>query len=324
MFKQICAAFAALSISTLALAGNGRVIAMGDEWLLSDKAFTDQAVQTQQLADNVALFFTDGSPSRLLVLSDAGPIGILGNRGFLGNSLKNRMLALGHTWEVNPPGFAFTVAALRNYRGVFLCGNPGSGSTNASILEAYVATGGNVMIMAGTGLIGDGSANAEAGAWNPFLVKFGLSFGTTYFAYRNQQNFLINISALPSTNPLGESITLVQWGNGQSVIDLQPENPLNEIALVGNFVGTMVNPPPSPHQAIIGTVNITSKCLGDFNLDGFVDDADFIVFVFAYNLLVCNDPAMPAGCPADLNGDTFVDDIDFTIFVQSYDLPVCL
>ena len=40
-------------------------------------------------------------------------------------------------------------------------------------------------------------------------------------------------------------------------------------------------------------------------------------------MLDCADPAMPAGCPADLNGDGVVDDADFVIFLPAYDALVC-
>ncbi|MGH7244086.1 MAG: hypothetical protein ACREJD_11760 [Phycisphaerales bacterium] len=54
-----------------------------------------------------------------------------------------------------------------------------------------------------------------------------------------------------------------------------------------------------------------------------VEDADFVDFVAAYNILACDDPAMPVGCPADLNGDGFVDDEDFVLFVGAYNALVC-
>lgn len=56
-------------------------------------------------------------------------------------------------------------------------------------------------------------------------------------------------------------------------------------------------------------------CEGDLNLDGVVSDADFEVFVVAYNALLSN-----AG---DLDGDTLTTDADFTLFAQAYDQLVC-
>lgn len=66
-----------------------------------------------------------------------------------------------------------------------------------------------------------------------------------------------------------------------------------------------------------------TPCAGDLNNDGMVDDSDFLLFVGAYNILDCADPAMPAGCPSDLNNDGLVDDADFVQFVLAYDQLVC-
>lgn len=74
---------------------------------------------------------------------------------------------------------------------------------------------------------------------------------------------------------------------------------------------------------LVGSDSGFAKCSGDLNNDGQVNDADFVLFVTAYNLLLCSDPAMPAGCPADLNRDTTVDDADFSIFVGAYDNLIC-
>lgn len=64
-------------------------------------------------------------------------------------------------------------------------------------------------------------------------------------------------------------------------------------------------------------------CVGDLNLDGLVEDADFVVFAEAYGVLDCAEPAMSAGCPSDLNGDGFVDDADFVQFAAAYNELAC-
>jgi hypothetical protein len=64
-------------------------------------------------------------------------------------------------------------------------------------------------------------------------------------------------------------------------------------------------------------------CVGDLNLDGLVEDVDFVGFAFAYNVLDCADPTMPVGCPSDLNNDGVVDDTDFVLFAEAYDGLVC-
>jgi hypothetical protein len=66
-----------------------------------------------------------------------------------------------------------------------------------------------------------------------------------------------------------------------------------------------------------------ASCPADLNGDTFVDDADFVLFATAYNILDCTDPTMPADCPADLNGDDFVDDSDFVVFASAYNELLC-
>jgi hypothetical protein len=74
-----------------------------------------------------------------------------------------------------------------------------------------------------------------------------------------------------------------------------------------------------------GIVNNTfaRPCPADFNADAVVDDADFQIFVVAYDILDCTDPAMPAACPADLDRNSVVDDADFQRFVLAYNEVVC-
>ena len=74
---------------------------------------------------------------------------------------------------------------------------------------------------------------------------------------------------------------------------------------------------------ITGDIAPFNPCPADFNGDLFVEDADFVIFASAYEVLACADASMPAGCPADLNGDQFVDDTDFVLFSDAYSLFVC-
>ncbi|MBS0187750.1 MAG: hypothetical protein JSS51_06755 [Planctomycetes bacterium] len=76
-------------------------------------------------------------------------------------------------------------------------------------------------------------------------------------------------------------------------------------------------------SAVISTGGAAPTCPGDLNNDGFVDDADFVLFAGAYDILDCAEPTMPAGCPADLNNDGLVDDSDFVIFVSAYNELIC-
>ncbi|MGH7242408.1 MAG: hypothetical protein ACREJD_03200 [Phycisphaerales bacterium] len=71
------------------------------------------------------------------------------------------------------------------------------------------------------------------------------------------------------------------------------------------------------------TFNTRGPCPADLNGDGVVDDADFVMFVQAYNLLYCFDIAMRDKCPADLTNDGYVLDDDFVNFVPAYDQLLC-
>lgn len=73
----------------------------------------------------------------------------------------------------------------------------------------------------------------------------------------------------------------------------------------------------------ISTLANTHVCRLDLSCDGIVSDSDFPIFVDAYEILDCADPAMPPACPADFNEDGFVDDADFVLFVQAYEVLFC-
>ncbi len=64
-------------------------------------------------------------------------------------------------------------------------------------------------------------------------------------------------------------------------------------------------------------------CPWDLNNDGAVDDDDFQIFVVSYDILDCNDGAMPLGCPSDFNDDRVVNDLDFQAFVLAYNELLC-
>lgn len=63
---------------------------------------------------------------------------------------------------------------------------------------------------------------------------------------------------------------------------------------------------------------VVKGCLSDLNGDDVTDDADYLLFAAAYDVMVCADAGMSEGCPADLNGDGVVDDADFSLFVVGY------
>ncbi|MBS0189759.1 MAG: hypothetical protein U0573_08620 [Phycisphaerales bacterium] len=68
------------------------------------------------------------------------------------------------------------------------------------------------------------------------------------------------------------------------------------------------------------------RCSADLDCNEQVDDADFVIFVEAYNELFCptSGDGSIAGCPSDLNNDAQVDDADFVVFVEAYNAMLCV
>lgn len=66
-----------------------------------------------------------------------------------------------------------------------------------------------------------------------------------------------------------------------------------------------------------------AACPADLSGDGFVDDADFVLFAQQYDEFECDSRIMPDACSADLNFSNFVDDADFVLFTQAYGEFAC-
>ncbi|MBX3387966.1 MAG: DNRLRE domain-containing protein [Phycisphaeraceae bacterium] len=123
------------------------------------------------------------------------------------------------------------------------------------------------------------------------------------------------------------------WSSTQLVADVQfmLDNPASDFGWIlrGNEdspqttkkFSTREDLTPSNRPALV--LEYTPLCTGDLNEDGIVEDSDFVLFVFSYNLLACSDASIPLGCPADFNGDGFVDDADFVLFVSAYNELIC-
>lgn len=69
--------------------------------------------------------------------------------------------------------------------------------------------------------------------------------------------------------------------------------------------------------------NSANTCVGDLDSSHTVDDSDFVLFVGAYNELLCPLAPFDSPCPGDFNLDHQVDDADFLFFVAAYDRLVC-
>lgn len=70
-------------------------------------------------------------------------------------------------------------------------------------------------------------------------------------------------------------------------------------------------------------IHLREPCPADTNGDRQIDDADFVSFAGAYDMLDCSDGGMPLRCPSDLNRDGLVDDADFVLFASAYDALLC-
>lgn len=203
-------------------AAAGIVIVSGDEWTLSNQAFTQNSTNTTQLTTNIANII--GGTNYLIIEN-----GISVNA--YDTSFQTVLTNGGKTLTVNPAS-PFSSALLAQYDAIFLAGTVGSGAADASILDDYVRNGGSVYISLATSNFG--SAAAEANAWNPFINLWGLTAGSVWFPNAN----VLDIPTVSSTHPLGNNISALTWGYGQAISELNPASPLTDIAVTGQFGGT--------------------------------------------------------------------------------------
>ncbi len=208
-----------VTLGTLTIAAafaQGKIVVNNDEWTLSDTGYANAPVDTDRFVRNVASWFTGGNPGNFLAYTN--------NFGLTGTQLANTMASAGHTWTVSTVG-ALNLALMQTYDAVFL----GGYYTNivVSDLIQYVQNGGHVYLMGGTGVNG---AVFEAGFWNPFLNAFGLDFAPSY-------NGIWGNIPINSPHPIFAGVTQLYQNNGNSVTDLQPANPNNEVLVTLNNEG---------------------------------------------------------------------------------------
>ncbi|MFN0242191.1 MAG: hypothetical protein ACKVWV_04800 [Planctomycetota bacterium] len=197
----------------------GRIVVVHDEFPLSNTGYAQAGVMPDRFAKNVADWFTGGVPGDFLAYSI--------NMGLTGSSLATSMS--GHTWTVSS-STTFTLAVLSQYDGIFLAGT--TAGVNTAVLVSYVQAGGNVYLCAGTG---NGGATVEANFWNPFLAPFGLQFtGGSY-------NGLSGVQPIASTHPIfsgvGGVVTGLYQASGNSIVDLAPANPDNQVLVTNGTHG---------------------------------------------------------------------------------------
>ncbi|HEX8878090.1 MAG TPA: PKD domain-containing protein [Phycisphaerales bacterium] len=174
--------------------------------------------------------------------------------------------------------------------------------TTVDTIQVTVTNG--VMTVTGTPVVG------QAGTVVPFtLTGTNLKNVTVATQVSVTTGSGVTVTGTPVPNALGTQVTGLSFNiapnatlGGQTVRVLNADGNVSTT----NFL-TVTAPP----------------CPADFNSDGFVDDADFVIFAAAYGILDCADPNMPVGCPSDLNNDGFVDDTDFVIFAGAYEALLC-
>lgn len=136
----------------------------------------------------------------------------------------------------------------------------------------------------------------------------------------------LEIGSIPTT------VTLVDARDNDGAGQIQREALYTETLIVspGSRLNTAGFKIYCRTKSIGGTIDnpaniiaLGSDCPTDLNADGLTDDADFVLFLAAYETLDCTDPAMPDGCASDFNSDGTVDDGDFGPFVTAYDALVC-
>ena len=219
---------------------NGQIVVNADEWTLSNQGFQN-APDTATFVTNVSQYFVGDKKGKFHVLSN--------NFGLTQSSLEQTMTKAGHTWTkgMNIP---IDLATLSQYDAVFVGGDP----VNNQVLIDYVKNGGKVYLCAGTG---QGGSQTEANNWNTFLAAFGLKYGGSY-------NGISGNCPVNQNHPLFAGVKTIYQDNGNSIVDLQPDSPLNQVILThssgqgliatAEFIKT---PAPQPTPAPVSPVDVT-------------------------------------------------------------------
>ena len=181
--------------------GQSKIFINNDEWTLTNTGFA-AAPDTPTYIANLADWFTGGGTGNFLAWSS--------NFGLAGSTLANTMANLGHSWTVSTSE-PFTVANLQNYDAVFLGGN----AVDQQVLIDYIAAGGNVYIMAGTGW---GGPVNEANNWNTFLGFYGLGFRPSY----NGVGGVFSVAS--AAHPVFDNVSALYSNNGNTVFQTTPIN----------------------------------------------------------------------------------------------------
>jgi biotin synthase len=294
-----------LLLTSAASAAGGRVIAIGDEWVLTDDAYTNNPGQPALLASNLACFSGRGKAGAKILLKS-------NNFGLVGVQLKQTLTTAGYAVTSDTTGTPFTAESLAAFDAVWLAGPIGSGAANAVPLQAFVDGGGTVLVEAGTGAFGD--AASEAAAWAPLLSKFGLGYQTTW----TNISGAVNVSLLtPATHPLQAGLTTMRWGYGNSPLLLDQALFPNAMIAVRATVAAGIGNEGAliaawTDQAIVDTDKdlLEDLCDPDDDNDTKLDPDDNCPLVSNLDQVDTNGDGEGDVCDDDDDGDGKLDDAD--------------
>lgn len=227
-------------------------------------------------------------------------------------------------WQTGTPSLLTTIASTSSFNNFDI--NHSSGTSQHSSISA-------------TGASYTGSTIAES---NSNATYGGFSASSFRYTFKVTKRVGVEVDAsLQSTNSSSAELRLYRVGRYfQPLLAATgiPSAPFSPNAVhwsgiltpetytfsIGEGGQEKVVAPPGTHTTCSASITFTELyCAGDLNDDGFVNDLDFVSFVYAYELTLCGATGMPVGCPADINHDSVVDDLDFVVFVGSYDALVC-
>jgi len=195
-----------ISVASFLLCGSahaGNIVVNHDEWTLSNFGFSvADGTNATNFATNIASFFTGGGTGSFLAYSS--------NFGLTEVSLNTAMTGAGHTWTVDTT-ISYDVLTLLGFDGVFVGGTVSGSYPENGVLIDYVNMGGNVYVMAGTGILG---SVGEAAGWNDLLNAFGLEYvGTSY-------NGVSGTLPISSSHEIFAGVTQLYQNNGNTIIDI--------------------------------------------------------------------------------------------------------
>ena len=211
--KLIIATLLLSIVANSALAG--RIVVNHDEWTLSDTGFA-QSPGAAVFTDNVAQFFSGGGPGNFHAYSN--------NFGLTQSSLATAFSNAGHSYSTGNV-FAFDLANLSAFDGIFLAGN--TAGVDTTVLVDYVNAGGSVYLGAGTATFA--SAAAEANFWNPFLNAFGMEYQPLF----NGSVGNLDVSSQP--HPIFDGVGSLYEASGNTIIELVALDPNTSIFFDGRY-----------------------------------------------------------------------------------------